>query len=389
MRIPAFILAAVLMLCPGILRAELYTIDFNMGTTNGKANGFTGLPSNNPAIFCASGWENIAEYSESNCVYRNTACGIRIGKTNGGGQADFTITFSEQIQSQGIVKIVVYASRGTDNLNAEMGIYAGTNTATSTITFADMKGYDASEPESENYILPEIIVERTFKKLRIAARNTNFVMLHRIDIYTADKASLVLPCHNGGINYVTFSSEKATFFPEDIAPCKVTICDGRLVLTTLEPEECFGQSGYRVPANSGVLLASASSDATYYVLDGETLAALTDNMLRPASEPMTGNEKFYRLAYSDAAAETGLGFYWGAEDGSEFSCEAGSAYLAFSGEDAAEGYSLDEATFEDAILSSREILGEMGNFYNLAGQLIEKPSRGTPYIRGGRKYIVK
>ena len=385
----AYLLSVLLLLCTGVLQAKLYTIDFNLGTTNGQANGFTSLPSNNPALFCASGWENIAEYTESNCVYRNTACGIRIGKTNGGGQANFTITFSEEIQSLGIVKIVVYASRGTDNPDAEMGIYAGTNTVTCTVGFPDMESYDASKPESENYILPEVIVERKFKKLMIATRNTNFVMLHRIDIYTADEASIVLPMQNDGIFYTTFSSDRATFFPEDVTVCRVSVIGGHLMLTGIEVKECFGQSGCRVPANTGVLLSSARSEAAYIVLDGETLNPLTYNMLKPASEQMTGSGRFYRLAYSDTASKTGLGFYWGAEEGGAFSSEAGSAYLALPEESNAKGFTLDDATYEDATPIPQISTDEMGVFYNLAGQRIVSPLPGTIYIKGGRKYLAK
>lgn len=389
MKRAAFLLVLLLLLCTEILHAKLYTIDFNLGTTGGKANGFTKLPSQNPALFCASGWENIGEFTESNCVYRNTGCGVRIGKTTGGGQAYFTITFSEEIQSQGIVKIVVYASKGTDDADAEMGIFAGTNTVTSTILFADMKGYDAEKPESENYILPDVVVEKKFKKLRIDTRNTNFVMLHRIDIYTADEASLVLPLQNSGIRHTTFSSDKATFFPEDVVPYRVSVIGGRLTLTGIDAAECFGQMGCRVPANTGVLLASEKSDATYYVLDGETLNPLTDNMLRPASEPMAGNGSFYRLAYSGTEGEAGLGFYWGAEEGGAFTIEAGSAYLALPKGSNAESYMLDDATYEDATPIQRISADETGYFYNLAGQRILSPLPGTVYIRGGRKHFVK
>lgn len=389
MKRAAFLLALLLLLCTGVLQAKLYTIDFNLGTTGGKANGFTGLPSNNPALFCVSGWENIAEFTVSNCFYRNTGCGVRIGKTTGGGQAYFTITFSEEIQSQGIVKIVVYASRGTDDMDAEMGIYAGTNTVTCAVGFADMKGYDAAKPESENYILPDVVVEKKFKKLRIETRNTNFVMLHRIDIYTADEASMALPLQNSGTLYTTFSSDRATFFPEDMMPCRVSVIDGRLRLTGIEAVECFGQTGCRVPANTGVLVASAKADATYYILDGETLNPLTDNMLRPASEPMTGNGSFYRLAYSDTDGEAGLGFCWAAADGGAFTPEAGSAYLSLPEGSNAEGFTLDEAIYEDATPIPQISADEMGVFYNLAGLRIASPQPGTIYIRGGRKHLAK
>ena len=191
MKRTAFLLAALLLFCAETIRAEVYTIDFNRGTTSGKTSGYSGLPSNNAAAFCTEGWENIADYSESYCFYRNTGCGIRLGKTNGTGQANIVITFSEEIQSHSIEKIVVFASRGTDDLDAEMTVHAGTNAVTRAFSFADMKEYDASNPESSNYVLPDIVVDKKFKMLKIAARNTNFAMVHRIDIYTWDNEDAI------------------------------------------------------------------------------------------------------------------------------------------------------------------------------------------------------
>ena len=226
MKRTAHIFAALLLLCAGILRAEVYTIDFNKGTTSGKSSGFTGLPVNDPAAFCVEGGENIADYSESNCFCRNTGCGIRIGKMNGSGPADIIFTFSEAIQSHSIAKIVVYASRGTDNSDAVMTVHAGTNTATGTISFTDMKDYDALNPESTNYMLPEIIVDRKFKKLKIAARNTNFVMLHRIDIYTWDDEDAILLPHNSADEMGVFYNLAGQRISK---PSKggIYICDGK------------------------------------------------------------------------------------------------------------------------------------------------------------------
>lgn len=192
MKRTAYFLSALLLFCMETLRAEVFTIDFNKGTSGGELSGFNSLPKNNLGVFCTEGMENIAEYSESNCFYRNTGCGIRIGKLSGSGQAYIIFTFSDAIQSQIIEKIVVYASRGTNNSDAHLEVYAGTSTVTGAFSFADMMAYDSSNPESSNYILPEILVGRKFKMLKIAARTPNFVMLHRIDIYTTDDEDAIL-----------------------------------------------------------------------------------------------------------------------------------------------------------------------------------------------------
>ena len=85
---------------------------------------------------------------------------------------------------------------------------------------------------------------------------------------------------------------------------------------------------------------------------------------------------------------TGLGFYWGADDGGTFSCKEGTAYLYVPGSSSVKGYVLDDATDEDAIHLPTEFVDEMGDIYNIAGQRVNKPSQGI-YIRGGRKYVGK
>lgn len=262
-----------------------------------------------------------------------------------------------------------------------------TKDITQSISFANIKDYDSSYPASSNYMLPEINVNGKFKNLQVQARNTNYIILHRIDIVISED-NVTLPAQNGETHYATFSSDKATFFPSDVAVSKVSVNDGHLVITALETQTGFGTTGCYVPANTGVLLSSPNEGASYYSLEGETLDALTDNMLKPASEAMTGSGKYYKLAYDDYDNRTGLGFYWGAEDGGTFSCKEGTAYLYVPGSSSVKGYVLDDAADEDAVHSPTEFVDETGDIYNVAGQRVSKPSHGV-YIRGGRKYVGK
>ena len=385
----AYIFAALL-LCLDTLRAEVYTIDFNRGTKSGTKLETSVTNGETAASLCSAGADYIKEVAASRCYYNTSGCGIRVGKTSGiAGQPNIVFTLCDEIQAKYVVKIVVYASRGTSAADADFGVYAGTSEATQTTSFADMKDYDATFPESSNYMLPEIILERRFKMLKVQAQNTNYIVLHRIDIYTADEASLTLSAAKDNTYYTTFSSDKAVFFPFGVTPFKAMVRNDRLELTALEPQNCADMSDGRfVPANTGVLLSSANEEVSYYVLDGRTFDVLTDNMLRPASEAMTGNNKFYKLAYDEEANPARLGFYWGVEDGGTFACEEGAAYLAVPNASCKENYVLDETTFEDAILFPREFVDEMGVFYNLSGQRISKPSRGGIYIHGGKKHLV-
>ena len=186
MKRAAYLLATLLLwLCSDILRAEVYSIDFNKGTVSGTFIK-TSIKGVSPVNFCNTGADLVTLHSNTrSCFYDSNGCGIRVGDASGTGQAPFILTLCEEIQSQYIVKIVVYASRGTQDTSASLKVYAA-NDVIGEVGFADMKDYDSSFPESANYVLPEINLYKKFKNLQVEARSTNYVILHRIDIYTAD-----------------------------------------------------------------------------------------------------------------------------------------------------------------------------------------------------------
>lgn len=381
------ILAVLVLLCSSAW-AEVYTIDFNRGTYNNFGN-YSSLPSNNVAAFCQRGADYISEYSADGCSYYDISnkrgCGVRIGAQKNSGTSFLLITLCSDIQSKIIEKVIIYASRGTTNTTAVMSVL--TKDITQSISFEDMMEYNSSFPESSNYALTSISINNSVPKLQIKVNNPNYIILHRIDIVISED-NVTLPAQNGEKHYATFSSDKATFFPSDVTVSKVSVNDGHLVVTALETQKGFGTTGCYVPANTGVLLSSSNENTSHYTLEGETLDALTDNMLKPASEAMTGSGKYYKLAYDDYDNRTGLGFYWGADDGGTFSCKEGTAYLYVPGSSSVKGYVLDDAADEDAIHFPTEFVDEMGDIYNVAGQRVSKPSQGV-YIRGGRKYVGK
>ena len=381
------ILAVLVLLCSSAW-AEVYTIDFNRGTYNNFGNYYS-LPSNNAAAFCQNGADYMSEYSADGCSYYDSSnkrgCGVRIGAMKGIGSSYILITFCEAIHSKNIREIIVYASKGSTNDNAKMTI--AVSGIEKEIIFADMHGYDTSSPASSSYMLPAVFINKSIPKLQIKTKNPDYIILHRIDIVISED-NVTLPAQNGEKHYATFSSDKATFFPSIVTVSKVSVNDGHLVVTALEAQNGFGTTGCYVPANTGVLLSSSNENTSHYTLEGETLDALTDNMLKPASEAMTGSGKYYKLAYDDYANKTGLGFYWGAENGGAFTCSSGTAYLYVPTSSSVKGYVLDDAADEDAIHIPAEFVDEMGDIYNIAGQRVNKPSQGI-YIRGGRKYVGK
>ena len=177
------------MLSTANLKAEVYTIDFNCGTVSGKKIN-TSVSSAEPADYCSSGADFFTlNPSTLNCFYNSSGCGLRIGKETRDGYAFVILNLSEEIQSKTVVRIVVYASRGTAEPEAKLSIFAGSNMVTAEYVFANMMDYNPSAPESSNYMLPDIDLEKKFKNLKIQAQNTNYAILHRIDIYTDNDGS--------------------------------------------------------------------------------------------------------------------------------------------------------------------------------------------------------
>ena len=189
MKRAACLLTVLSMLSMANLKAEVYTIDFNCGTVSGKKIN-TSVSSAVPADYCSSGADFFTlNPSTLNCFYDGSGCGLRIGKESRDGYAFIILNLSEEIQSKTVVRIVVYASRGTAEPEAKLSIFAGSNTVTAEYVFADMLDYNPSTPESSSYMLPDIDLEKKFKNLKVQAQNTNFAILHRIDIYTEDDSS--------------------------------------------------------------------------------------------------------------------------------------------------------------------------------------------------------
>lgn len=103
--------------------------------------------------------------------------------------------------------------------------------------------------------------------------------------------------------------------------------------------------------------------------------------------------KYYRMTYSDAATQKGLGFYWRANDGGKFgfTVKPGIAILKVSDHIAsAKGFSFDftNTTGVMGISSKDKNLQEKAIIYNLNGQRVSSPFKGI-CIRKGKKYIIK
>ena len=194
--------------------------------------------------------------------------------------------------------------------------------------------------------------------------------------YTApERASL--PATDGTANYATFSSDKAVEFVD------ATVYAVNVVNGVLQLDEVISK---QVPAGNGVLLQSEKETAPYFYIDKAD--AIENNLLMPASQEMSGSDKFYKLAYDNYEAKTGLGFYWGAENGGVFTVKAGTAYLAVPAVPntaSVKGFLLDGTP---TAIEGVEAENNTDVIYNLSGQRVQKAQRGL-YIVNGKKLMVK
>lgn len=191
-------------------------------------------------------------------------------------------------------------------------------------------------------------------------------------------AVLTLLATDGTANYATFSSDRDVEFV-DATVYAVNVVNGVLQLNEVTSKQ--------VPAKTGVLLKSEKETAPYFYINEAATIDNNLNLLKPASEEMTGTYTFYKLAYDDYAAKTGLGFYWGADDGGKFTVKAGTAYLAVPVSNAAgvKGFLLDGTP---TAIEGVEAENNTDVIYNLSGQRVQKAQRGL-YIVNGKKLMVK
>ncbi|MBQ2300873.1 MAG: hypothetical protein II279_05265, partial [Bacteroidaceae bacterium] len=192
---------ALLMLLPVSLYAEVYSIDFNRGAKSGGLIETSLKDAVSANDFCSAGASYITAISATDSFYDNAGCGLRIGTVKSSNKGDVIFSLSTEISGKAIERIVVYASRGTSDTTGFLDV--NVSGLSQKISYADILAYDPSTPGSLGYMLPAVDINKQVPKLQIKAHNTNFVMLHRIDIIMAEDG-LTLPAQSGGLNYATF-----------------------------------------------------------------------------------------------------------------------------------------------------------------------------------------
>lgn len=213
---------------------------------------------------------------------------------------------------------------------------------------------------------------------------------------TYTKATLTGFAQSGNDYYATFSSDQVTFFPNDVTVYGVVAENNQLTMTSGE-EDLFTSGtvtiddnevkGYYVPANTGVLINAIDASATYYTVANKTVNAIKEgfNMLYPASKAMSelgDSYYFYKLAYDDYSAKTGLGFYWGADNGAAFTVKTNGAYLAVpkSSGSAKSGFRFDGTTTGVNTINAKTKTNDV--IYNIQGQRVGANYKGLVIVNG-------
>lgn len=213
---------------------------------------------------------------------------------------------------------------------------------------------------------------------------------------TYTPATLSLVAKSGDDYYATFSSDQVTFFPNDVTVFGVVVENNKLTMTsgedgpftsgtvTIDDNEV---KGYYVPAKTGVLINAIDASATYYTVANKTVDAIDNsfNMLYPASKAMSDlgdSYYFYKLAYDDYSAKTGLGFYWGADNGTVFTAKTNGAYLAVpkSSGSAKSGFRFDGTTTGVNTINAKTTTNDV--IYNIQGQRVGANYKGLVIVNG-------
>lgn len=208
-----------------------------------------------------------------------------------------------------------------------------------------------------------------------------------------------------GYYYATFSTDHYIVFPEEVELSAVNGIneDGTLNYFVKRPDETpvtdevGSVKGSLVPKNTGVLLKSTEKTVTYYFPTSDVTGSIISWFIPVTNEDGTfeGREgyKYYKLAYDNYTEQTGLGFYWGADDGVPFKSKKGLAVLEVP-ETTTSGaapthFLIGGGTDGINSVKSDVTADKDGVIYNIAGQRVNAATKPGLYIIGGKKVVVK
>lgn len=173
---------------------------------------------------------------------------------------------------------------------------------------------------------------------------------------------------------------------DDVEVYNVTLSDEKDMLTFTK------RANNKVAKGEGVIVKSKSASFGVEVID-EDLTKAEENLLKatPTTEQVIdgGSDTLYKLTYKKDA-KTGLGFYWGSEDGKSMKAIPGKAYLAIP---SSETMSLRKSIVigdseTTSIIGPKAERVNQGAIHNLAGQRVNRLTKGVNII-GNNKVFVK
>lgn len=310
------------------------------------------------------------------CIYLVSGNGSL--RVYGGGSITFTAPTGYNILS------ISFAGANLENIASVVGTY--TSSASSKASSSSWTGEASSV---------------TFSASKSTTINTATILLSKAATPDPTTGTLTFKATNSNGYYATFSSEKDVVFTNDVVASTAKVNGNALTLTDLDAETyevtdgtAKSIKGYYVPANTGVLVNSLEETATYYYPKAAQTITFDDNALKAAPAEggvFTAEEgyKYYKLAYDDYNAKTGLGFYWGADNGGAFSVKAGTAYLAVPAAvgSNAKGFLLDGSA--TGISNLHNMSANDKQIYNLAGQRVATMHAAGLYIVNGKKVVVR
>ena len=212
--------------------------------------------------------------------------------------------------------------------------------------------------------------------------------------------------------FATFSSDKNVIIPAapDVEVNAVSASGSVLTMNKLATADYTTTSalaynntvnGYLVPANTGVLISMPTAyfyeTTAVYTANVADAASIEGNQLKPTTQGTINaspNHYIYRLAYDNKENETGLGFYWGNNDGTQIlNATPGKAYLEVpitQGAPAIRGFSFDgnHLTAVEDIKVNDEAINANEPIYDLSGRRVENPTKGF-YIQGNKKFVIR
>lgn len=371
---------------PNFASAE-NTIVFAANTSNSDSGASWSTSSDVTSVF-SSGAEYVESITAVDKVYpaRNSLVnGVKFGTSSVKGT--ITLKLKEAIPA---TKIVVSAAPYGDTEGQDGFTINGKSVSMAAGLNKKYADYEVTLDGSDLSTIT--LTQNTADKGRIYVQSITIVNENAEKQFFGKSMNLIAQNENG--YYATFSSDKATFFPDDYVVSAVGVENGKIY--TFANDEAFDEDiveidgeeviGYYVPANTGVLVYSVDPEVTYYKAYNVTPSTDVEaiNMLCPASKTMEGDFKFYKLAYNDYSAKTGLGFYYGAADGAAFTCKAGTAYLAVPATAAsAKGYAFDGTTTAISNVATQNTANSVA--YNLAGQRVNANQKGIVIVNGMKR----